>query len=319
MTISYIFYNFTGFLFCFKCLYDTIQSLKQLKNKDVIIIKKIIFAVILILAVAILASCIGKTDIPFVTTKPAETAPTEPLTVTVTFPEGLTLVQMAEKLEENKVCSASEFIALTNNYEYIQTLGYTFTEGITEPESRAFYLEGYIFPDTYEFYKGESPERALKRFLDNTERKLTAEYTQRAEELGYTLDEIITLASIIQEESYTHESVKNVASVLHNRLSSPNFSRLQCDVTKNYIRTNIDNSPYLTGDTSSFAETYNTYECFGLPIGPITNPGLASIEAALYPAETNYFYFVTDSQWNYYYAETYAQHKANCNKVGLKG
>ena len=133
------------------------------------------------------------------------------------------------------------------------------------------------------------------------------------------LDEIITLASIVQEESYTNASVKNVASVLHNRLDSPNFRRLQCDVTKNYIRTNIDNSPYLTGDTDAFAELYNTYECFGLPVGPITNPGLASIEAALYPAETNYFYFVTDSQWNYYYAETYAQHKANCSKVGLKG
>lgn len=284
-----------------------------------VIIKKIIFAVILILSVAILASRIGKTDIPFITTKPAETAPTEPLTVTVTLPEGLTLVQMAEKLEENKVCNASEFIALTNNYEYIQTLGYTFTEGIAEPESRAFYLEGYIFPDTYEFYKNESAERALRRFLDNTERKLTAEYRQRAEELGYTLDEIITLASIVQEESFTNESVKNVASVLHNRLDSPSFSRLQCDVTKHYIKTTIENSPYLIGDTSAFDDTYNTYECFGLPAGPITNPGLAAINAALYPAETDYFYFVTDSDGNYYYAETYAQHKANCNKVGLKG
>lgn len=284
-----------------------------------ITIKKIIYIIPLLLVIIIAASCVGKTDIPFITTKTAETAPTEPLTVTVTFPEGYTLVQIAERLEENKVCSASEFISLTNNYEYIQTLGYTFTDGIANPESRAFYLEGYIFPDTYEFYKNENPERALKRFLDNTERKLTAEYRQRAKDLGYTLDEIITLASIVQEESYTNASVKNVASVLHNRLDSPNFRRLQCDVTKNYIRTNIDNSPYLTGDTDAFAELYNTYECFGLPVGPITNPGLASIEAALYPAETNYFYFVTDSQWNYYYAETYAQHKANCSKVGLKG
>ena len=281
-----------------------------------IIIKKIICITALLFTVIIIAFCVEKKDIPFVTTNPA---PTEPHTVTVTFPEGYTLVQIAKRLEENKVCSAAEFIALTNNYEYIQTLGYTFTDGITNPESRAFYLEGYIFPDTYEFYKNENPERALKRFLDNTDRKLTAEYRQRAEDLGYTLDEIITLASIVQEESFTYASVKNVASVLHNRLDSPNFRRLQCDVTKNYIRTNIDNSPYLTGDTDAFAELYNTYECFGLPVGPITNPGLASIEAALYPAETNYFYFVTDSQWNYYYAETYAQHKANCSKVGLKG
>lgn len=281
-----------------------------------IIIKKIICITALLFTVIIIAFCVEKKDIPFVTTNPA---PTESNTVTVTFPEGYTLVQIAERLEENKVCCASEFIALTNNYEYIQTLGYTFTEGITNPESRAFYLEGYIFPDTYEFYKGESPERALKRFLDNTDRKLTAEYRQRAEDLGYTLDEIITLASIVQEESFTYASVKNVASVLHNRLDSPNFRRLQCDVTKNYVKTNIENSPYLTGDSDAFAELYNTYECFGLPVGPITNPGLATIEAVLYPAETNYFYFVTDSEHNYYYAETYAQHKINCRNIGLKG
>ena len=286
-----------------------------------IIIKKIIYIIILILALtaAILTACIGKTDIPFITTRPAETAPTEPLTVSVTFPEGMTLVQIAEKLEENKVCDASEFIALTNNTEFIQTLGYSFTEGITNPEDRAFYLEGYIFPDTYEFYKGERAERALRRFLDNTDKKLTAEYRQRAEELGFTLDEIITLASVVQEESFTNASVKNVSSVLHNRLKSPSFPRLQCDVTIHYINEYVADSPYLTGNTDVFAERYNTYKCDGLPAGPITNPGLASIEAALYPAETDYYYFVTDSDWNYYYASTYAQHKANCNKVGLAG
>ena len=284
-----------------------------------IIIKKVIFITALLFAVIIMASCVGKTDIPFFTTNPAQTAPTESHTVTVTFPEGYTLVQIAERLEENKVCCATEFIALTNNYEYIQTLGYSFTELISNPEERAFYLEGYVFPDTYEFYKGESPERALKRFLDNTERKLTAEYRQRAEELGFTLDEIITLASVVQEESFTNASVKNVSSVLHNRLKSPSFPRLQCDVTIHYINEYVAESPYLTGDKSVFAEEYNTYKCEGLPAGPITNPGLASIEAALYPAETDYYYFVTDSDWNYYYASTYAQHKANCNKVGLRG
>ena len=282
-----------------------------------IIIKKIIYIITLLFALAILATSVGKVDIPFLTTKPAETAPTEPLTVTVTFPEGFTAVQIAEKLEENKVCSASEFIALTNNYEYIQALGYSFTDLITEPESRAFYLEGYIFPDTYEFYKNESPERALKRFLDNTERKLTAEYKQRAKALGYTLDEIITLASIVQEESFTNASVKNVASVLHNRLASPSFRRLQCDVTIHYINDYVTNSKYLTGNTSVYAELYNTYKCYGLPAGPITNPGLAAIEAALYPAETDYYYFVTDSEWNYYYSSTYAQHQAKCRELGL--
>ena len=283
-----------------------------------ITIKKILCIITLTICLLLLTAC-GGNDTPTLSTDPADTSSTQSPTVTVTFPEGFTLVQIAERLEENNVCTASDFIALTNNIEYIQTLGYSFTGLIAQAEKRAFFLEGYIFPDTYEFYKGESAERALRRFLDNTEKKLTAEYTSRAAELGYTLDEIITLASIVQEESYTSDSVKNVASVLHNRLSSPSFPRLQCDVTIHYVNDYVTESEYLTGDTSVFAERYNTYKCEGLPIGPISNPGLAAIEAALYPAETDYFYFVTDSDWNYYYASTYAQHKVNCNKIGLAG
>ena len=252
------------------------------------------------------------------TDSPEDTTTTQSLTVRVTFPEGLTLVQIAEKLEENEVCSASQFIELANDSTYIQSLPYSFIEEIENKSDRAFILEGYVFPDTYDFYRGESAERALSRFLDNTEKKLTAEYRQRAEELGYTLDEIITLASIVQEESFTHDSVKNVASVLHNRLSSPYFPKLQCDVTVHYINDYIVGSDYL-GSADDYAEKYNTYKCYGLPLGAITNPGIACIEAALYPAETNYYFFVTDSDWNYYYASTYAEHKKNCNAVGLTG
>ena len=281
-----------------------------------ITIKKIIFLIALLSALTILTSCGKNTAQVFTTTEPTTT---ESHTVTVTFPEGFTLVQIAERLQENNVCSSAQFIELTNNIVYIQSLGYSFTELIDNPEERAFFLEGYIFPDTYEFYKGENAEMALKRFLDNTERKLTAEYKERAEELGYTLDEIITLASVVQEESYTNDSVKNVASVLHNRLNSPSFPKLQCDVTIHYINEYVTGSEYLSGDTADFAELYNTYKCEGLPAGPITNPGLAAIEAALYPVETDYYYFVTDSEWNYYYAETYAQHQANCRAVGLDG
>ncbi len=287
------------------------------KTTDVITIKKIFFLVTVILALAVLTSC-DKNESQIITTDSADTT-TESLTVTVTFPEGFTLVQIAERLEENNVCSGAQFIELANNIVYIQSLGYSFTELIENPKKRAFFLEGYIFPDTYEFYRGESAERALGRFLDNTEKKLTAEYKNRAEELGYTLDEIITLASIVQEESYTNDSVKNVASVLHNRLSSPSFPKLQCDVTIHYVNDYVTESKYLTGDTTAFAKRYNTYKCNGLPVGAISNPGLAAIEAALYPAETDYYYFVTDKNWNYYYAATYAEHKKNCNDVGLVG
>lgn len=288
------------------------------KFQDVITIKKLISIVLLLLTLTLLCACTNEKG-ENLSTAVSDTTTTESLTVTVTFPEGFTLVQIAERLRENGVCSAYRFIELTNDTAYIQSLPYSFTELIENPEERAFFLEGYIFPDTYEFYRGESEENALKRFLDNTERKLTAEYKARAEELGYTLDEIITLASIVQEESYTNDSVKNVSSVLHNRLKSPSFPRLQCDVTIHYVNNYVTDSEYLSGDTADFAEKYNTYKCEGLPVGPITNPGLAAIEAALYPAETDYYYFVTDSAWNYYYAETYEEHKKNCNAVGLAG
>ncbi len=282
-----------------------------------ITIKKLfsVFAVLLMLLT--LSACADKNS-QTMTTEPEDTTTTKSLTVTVTFPEGFTLVQIAERLEENEVCSASRFIELTNDRTYIQSLSYSFLNEIKNQQDRAFILEGYIFPDTYEFYRGESEEKALSRFLDNTQRKLTAGYRQRASELGYTLDEIITLASIVQEESYTNDSVKNVASVLHNRLKSPSFPKLQCDVTIHYVNDYVTDSKYLSS-TDGYAEKYNTYKCEGLPVGAICNPGLASIEAALYPAETDYYYFVTDSDWNYYYAETYAEHKKNCNAVGLVG
>ncbi len=282
-----------------------------------ITIKKLI-CVLAFLSVLLTFCACTKEDSPHITAAPEETTTTKSLTVRVTFPEGLTLVQIAEKLEESEVCNASRFIALTNDMTYIQTLPYSFINEIENRQERAFILEGYIFPDTYEFYRGESEEKALSRFLDNTERKLTAEYRQRAAELGYSLDEIITLASIVQEESYTNDSVKNVSSVLHNRLRSPSFPRLQCDVTIHYVNDYITDSKFLSA-SDGYAEKYNTYKCEGLPVGAICNPGLASIEAALYPAETDYYYFVTDSDWNYYYASTYAEHKKNCNAVGLAG
>lgn len=244
---------------------------------------------------------------------------TAPLTVTVTFPEGYTLVQIAQLLEENNVCSASEFIYLTNDVPYLKTLDYTFLKGIDNYNIRPFILEGYIFPDTYEFYTAEGAKAALGRFLDNTQTKLKAEYTLQAEKTGYTMDDILTIASIIQEEASEHEHMPNVSSVLHNRLESEYYGMLQCDVTINYINDYVADSPYISASVEEVSANYNTYECYGLPAGPICNPGVHAIEAALYPPETNYFFFVTDDDWNYYYAETYEEHQVNCENVGLYG
>ena len=281
--------------------------------------KKIAVILCLALCLSILCACAGINKPAEETTTTTEITTTAIPTVRVTFPEGFTAVQIAEKLEENEVCSAEAFLSLITDDEYLSTLTYRFVEEIENPENRPFNLEGYIFPDTYEFYKGESAERALRRFLQNTEAKLTDEFYLKSEELGYTMDEIISLAAIVQEEATTVTEMGKVSSVVHNRIVSPGYGKIQCDVTIHYINDYVTDSPYIAGDTEKYKELYNTYKCKGLPEGAITNPGMDAIKAALYPEDTNYFFFVTDEDWNYYYAETYAEHKKNCAAVGLTG
>lgn len=242
-------------------------------------------------------------------TEPPETTSN---VVRVTFPEGSTVAQIALLLEENGVCSAKEFMAQANAPLNLE--GFNFS--IPNAHERSFLLEGYIFPDTYEFYRNESASSAIKRFLKNTQAKLTDDVIARCNELGYTVDEILTLASIIQEEAGDPAEMVKVSSVIHNRLSSSSYPRLQCDVATFYLRDFV--KPYV--DEARYEELidlYNTYNCYGLPAGPITNVGMDAINAALYPEETDFYFFVTDSEGNYLYAETWAEHQENCDIAGL--
>ena len=277
--------------------------------------KKLITALLIILCLFSLASC--KKDEQMTTTQADSFESTLPLTVVVTFPEGYTVKQIAELLEQNSVCTAKEFIDLANNASYLKSLDYSFLKQIPNYRKRPFMLEGYIFPDTYEFYTNEGAETALGRFLENTEHKLTSEYKAQAAATGYTMDQILAIASIIQEEASDAQHMPNVSSVLHNRLEDEYYGMLQCDVTINYINDCVKDSPYISVDVDEVAENYNTYKCYGLPLGPICNPGIQAIEAALYPPETNYYFFVTDADWNYYYAETYEEHMVNCEIAGV--
>ncbi len=274
--------------------------------------KKII---LLFLAIIILTFC-GCAISNESTTSATTEQTTESPTVRVTFPEGYTTVQIAKKLEENKVCSAADFMEQINKIDELQDV-YSFIKDIDKTSDRAFALEGYVFPDTYEFYKGESAASALARFLKNTDKKLTDEYFSRAKELGYTMDEIITIASVIQKEAGVKAEMPKVSSVLHNRLKSPDYGKLECDVTINYVNDYIIDSPYLEGDTQKFAALYNTYKCKGVPAGAICNPGIDAIKAALYPEDTDYFFFVTDKDKNYYYSKTYNEHLEYCKLFGL--
>lgn len=233
-------------------------------------------------------------------------------TVKVTFPEGYTVADIALKLEENGVCSADDFMTEANNTEYLTE----FDIEISEPDIRSFVLEGYLFPDTYEFYRNENPSSVIKRFIRNFNSKITDEMKARADELGYSMDEILTIASIVQEEAGKASEDKKISSVIHNRLNSNDFPKLQCDACTFYLRDSV--KPYVSEEKyEELLQSYSTYNCYGLPEGPITNPGIDSINAALYPDDTDYYFFISDADGQYYYAETWDEHQQNIKNAGL--
>ena len=241
-------------------------------------------------------------------------------TITLTFPEGYTIDQIAEKLEANKVCTASSFIKTMQSVDF--STEYAFLKNQENKDLRFRTLEGYIYPDTYEFYIGENASSVVRRFLDNFESKWTADYSKQAKELGMTVDEIVTLASIIQAEAANSGQMKDISSVLHNRLDKPGtFPRLECDSTEKYlietIKVTLTSSTTDTQKYIAYRDLYDTYstDCKGLPVGAICNPGGAAIAAALYPSDTNYNYFRHDVKGNVYYANTFSEHNQNGYKA----
>lgn len=237
-----------------------------------------------------------------------EVQPVARETVWVTFTEGMTVDQMADLLEENGVCDADNFREeVMSGADY----GYDFEQEMSTSSDIYYPLEGYLFPDTYEFYTNETPANVITRMLQNFQNKIDTVQDQMAE-MGLTQHQTITLASIIQSEaSGDPANMALVSSVYWNRLNDPeNFPMLQSDPTRNYANSTI----LMTGQSSTYqqkAAAYDTYQCTGLPAGPICNPGMDAILAALSPETTAYYYFISDSDGNFYFAETLEQHEAN--------
>ena len=244
-------------------------------------------------------------------------------TVTLTFPEGWTIDQIAEKLEANEVCTAASFINTLQNVDFSED--YEFIKSIPNKEKRFRVLEGYMYPDTYEFYIGENPSSVARRFLDNFQNRWTDEYAKQAKERGLSLDEVIIMASILQEEAASSSQMADISSVLYNRLDRPaTFPWLNCDSTEDYLLNTI--KPTLTSSTEDtqryiqYRDDYDTYstECKGLPVGAIANPGDSAIRAALKPSATNYYYFCHNTETGeVFYANTMSEHEANMRKAGL--
>ncbi len=239
--------------------------------------------------------------------------------VKVTIPEGTgindythivdgeekTIKGIATILEEKGVCERSDFIYALNEVELDSKLLKNCNDG------RTYYtLEGYLFPDTYEFYSYDSEECArmvVEKMIKQTESKITDDMYKRAEELGYSMNEILTLASIVQMESgQSIEHMPSVAAVFYNRLDSKDFSTLGSSPTCYY------GESFKNDDGR-----YDTYKAKGLPPGPLCSPGIDAIKAVLYPAndKEGFYYFVTDKDGNFYFHKTLAEQNATIAKL----
>jgi len=237
-------------------------------------------------------------------------------TVKLTFPEGFTVPDIIKKLEENDVCSKEALISViqTTNFDF------TLTSDLQAQENVPYRLEGFLFPDTYEFFIDESPASTIRKFLQQGENTFTEKYGERAKELGLSNYEIITIASIIQKEAANEEQMAVISAVIHNRLDDTvNFPTLGCQSTSDYITNKV--KPALSSTSAHTSDYYLTYyntnnssTVVGLPAGPICNPGKAAIEAALYPADSNAKFFFHDSDGEMYTATTLQEFKEKVAK-----
>ena len=280
-------------------------------------------------------------------------------TVQIQFTEGMTVLEIADKLDENGVCDKDEFLEFCNSDEFDED--FTFLNTGRKNLSGVYYkLEGYLFPDTYEFYHGESAKTTIYRFLNNYEariyytkqrieikedennnqynadtdtdsrktkkyEKLTIE--EQAKKQGMTMDEVMIIASMIQAEAANKEDMYMISSIFHNRLAtieSGGYTPYGENINGTLGSDPTIYYPYKQNTApADFDSTYNTYKIEGLPAGPDCNPGMDAIEAALYPASTNYYYFchkapTEDSDAVPYYAATSADHEYNMYLAGLK-
>ncbi len=225
-------------------------------------------------------------------------------TVRVAIPEGYTVKQIIALLAQYGVNTEEELTEAAKNHDY----SYSFLDGAPKGDIKR--LEGYLFPDTYEFYVGGNAATALGKMLNNFNAKMTPELTAKVKESKYSLAEIITIASLIEKETDGADRA-NIASVIYNRLNNvgETFHLLQIDASVIYGLGDRFTPP-LTKAQMEIDTPYNTYVHEGLPPAPIGNPGLAAIEAALEPAETNYYFYALGKDGRHHFSKTLAEHNA---------
>ncbi len=207
------------------------------------------------------------------------------LTIDVTFPEGFNMRQIFMRLEEKGVSSFDDLMEAAAEYKF----NYSFLEN--KETGDASRLEGYLFPDTYQFYVGMQASSAINKFLENFHYVLSADMLQMAENRGLSIDEVVTVASMIEREAANDSERARIASVIYNRLAANMPLGLESTIL--YAHPEHEGAP--TAEMIAEDSPYNTLNHTGLPPTPICNPGRASIMAALSPETTNYYYFTLDT------------------------
>lgn len=239
----------------------------------------------------------------------------EPASVTVTIPEGSTYIELKQLLHDAGLSfDDAKFDECMNSPNLF--VDYDFVSDIEMNDNRDYILAGYLYPDTYTFDVNSSPEEIIRKFLNNMESKLYDEYYTRAEHLGMTMDQVITMASIIQKETGDVSDMMDISAVFHNRLDSDDESMhyLSSSATINYLveRQGGEFSLMHTDAELNIDSPYNTYLNEGLPPGPICMPGQDAISAALYPEPNcNYMYFCATGDGGTAFAVTLDEHEAN--------
>ncbi|MGC8717050.1 MAG: endolytic transglycosylase MltG [bacterium] len=220
----------------------------------------------------------------------------KPEVVWVTIPEGFNSKEIAQRLESAGVVSKEAFLSALNN-----RIEGNYPSFISPP------YEGFLFPDTYEFYIGMKPELVIKKFLDRFIKVLPSDFEKKALRLNLSPRETIILASLVEKEARFDYERPIIAQVLLKRLKIG--MKLQCDATIQYL---LDKpKERLTYDDLKIQSPYNTYLYYGLPPGAISNPGLSSIKAVINPSNTDYLYYVAKGDGHHIFSKTYKEHLLN--------
>ena len=233
-------------------------------------------------------------------------------TVSVTVFEGSSIVRISKIVEEAGFCTAQEFIDVVENTDWSQ---FKFFQYVEDDVNKPFKMEGFLYPETYEFFPEATAYEIAEKMLGHFDELITDDMYTQMEQQGFTLQDVVTLASYVEEEAGDPINQPDVAAVFLNRLKpdSP-YPKLESDVSYYYMREQVE--PYLGvgRDQSPVAmqEAVNTYLCVGIPVTPVSSPSISAIKAVLNPTpDSPYYFFLTDLTGKYYYAETWQGHVNN--------